>query len=135
MRDTRHPAARLVALAASLATVAVLVSLPCSMGAEACALSPVTAAGASARCPMAANGGHAMECCAKGESPRQSGPATPAGPTPGQQLQLKVLPVGADVAPTLPAAPAVTALPEASRAETCAAPATPLYTLLSTLLS
>lgn len=136
MRNTTHPATRLVALVASLAAVVVLVSLPCPMGAEACALAPAGVTGAVAHCPMAAaNGGRTMECCAKGESPRPSNPATPASPDSGSRLQLKVLPLGADSAPATPPALAVTERPATSCTATLAAPATPLYTLLSTLLS
>lgn len=130
----QHAAARLVAVVASVAALAVLVQVPCSMGAEVCALRPVAGA-ASPQCPIEPEGGRAMSCCAKGEAPRRSAPATPASPDSGQRYQVKVLPAGADAALALPAAPPVTELPAGSRAAAPAASATPLYTLLSTLLS
>jgi hypothetical protein len=140
MRSTSHLAARMIALVASLAAVVALVVLPCPMGAEACALAPATATGAMAHCPMAAaNGGRPMECCAKGETPRSSNPATPAAPDSASRLQVqlqgKVLPVGAETTPSAPvelaAAERLAAIPVAIPAP----PATPLYTLLSSLLS
>ncbi len=132
--SARGTAARLGALVASLALVAVLVQVPCLMGAETCALAPVTRV-ASSLCPMAADGGRAMKCCAKGEAPRQSAPATPAGHDSGQRLQLQVLPVGTGLVPVLPASPTAAERPAMAFAAIPAAPATPLYTLLSTLLS
>lgn len=139
MRPTTHFAARLGALVASFAAVMVLVSLPCSMGAEACALAPTAATGAVALCPMAAaHGGRPMECCAKGERPypaNSSNPAAPASPDSGSRLQAKVMPVGTAPVLSLPAAPAVTERPAPACGGILTAPATPLYTLLSTLLS
>ncbi len=132
----RGTAARLVALVAGLATVALLVSLPCPAGADACALAPAAPIGA--HCPLAAAGGETMKCCAKSESPRRSSPATPAGPSgqgAGQRLQLQALPLGAASPPALPAALPLTERSAPACFAAPAASAVPLYTLLSTLLT
>lgn len=102
------------------------------MSAEACAVAARPAPGA--HCQLAAmETGSRMECCVGDAAPpNQPAPAVPA-PADDLRIQLKApapaLTLAAAHVASLPAA-----LPVRSGDATLALPATPLYTLLSTLL-
>jgi hypothetical protein len=123
-----------LALVASLALVLVVVQVPpCGMSAEACAVAARPALGA--HCPMAAAmaASSAMDCCFEDAAPsREPAPAAPA-PADDLRVQLKApAPTVSLVSGLVASLPS--ALPARGAAATPAAPGTPLYTLLSTLL-
>jgi len=131
----RHPrlAPRALALVASLAMALVVVQLPpCGMSAQACAVAARPAPGA--HCPMVAmETASPMECCV-GDAPPPYEPA-PAAPAPADDLrvQLKAPVPALTLAAARGASPTVAVTTRGSAA-TPAAPGTPLYTLLSSLL-
>jgi hypothetical protein len=125
--------APLLALVASLGVALVVVQVPpCGMTAEACAVAARPAPGA--HCPMAAAmAASGIDCCVQDAAPPRE-PA-PAAPAPADDLRVQVK----APAPAMALASAVTAvmssaLPARGPAALPAAPAAPLYTLLSTLL-
>jgi hypothetical protein len=118
---------------ASLALVLVVVQVPpCGMSAEACAVAARPAPGA--HCPLAAmETASRMECCdGDAAPPNEPAPAVPA-PADDLRVQLKAPAPALALAAANAASPPVAVTARGSAA-TPAAPATPLYTLLSTLL-
>lgn len=131
-------ASRLSGLLASWAVAFVLVLLPaalplCGMEMDLCSVDAV-AVPAGTHCPMDEAGGPEMPCCVQDTSPQGPAPATPGKADADLRVQLKAQAPPPTPAETLFAMPTVEA-PAPVPVATLAAPAVPLYTLLSTLLS
>lgn len=140
--ENRRRNPRLSGLLASLVMVPVLLVVPatlplCAMDMDACAMD-VPVAPAGAHCPLAAAGDTAgrgeMPCCVSDAAPQGPAPAAPAKADAEVRVQLKAPgPVVAPAHALLAAPPEAAPAPSPSAAP--AAPAVPLYTLLSTLLN
>ena len=127
--------ARLLAVVASLALALVVVQVPpCEAGTEACPVEARPSSGAHCPLEMAMGTGAAMDCCLEDAAPsREPVPAAPA-PTDDLRVQLKA-PAPVLTAATSLVAALPSALPVRGASAVPAAPAVPLYTLLSTLLN
>lgn len=129
---------RLSGLLASWAMVPVLLVVPaslplCAMEMEACAVdAPVMPGGV--HCPMEASGLGEMPCCVRDAAPQAPAPAAPGKADADLRVQLKAPGPVAALAHA-PLATLADAAPVPSPTAAPAAPAVPLYTLLSTLLS
>lgn len=127
--------ARLLAVVASLALALVVAQVPpCEAGTEACPVEARPSPGAHCPLEAAMAAGAAMDCCFEDAAPsREPAPAAPA-PADDLRVQLKApAPAVALVSGLVASLPA--ALTARAADATLAAPAVPLYTLLSTLLN
>lgn len=138
MSEHRRRNPRLSGLLTALVMVPVMLVVPaslplCAMEMDACAVDvPVVPAGS--HCPMDGAGLGAMPCCVSDAAPEGPAPAAPGKADADLRVQLKAQGPAAAPAHALVAtasepthAPSPTAAP--------AAPAVPLYTLLSSLLN
>lgn len=136
--ENRHRRPRLSGLLTALVMVPVMLVVPaslplCAMEIDACAVDvPVVPAGA--HCPMDAAGLGAMPCCVSDAAPQGPAPAAPGKADADLRVQLKApAPVAAPAHAFLAAPSEAAQAPSPTAAP--AAPAVPLYTLLSTLLN
>lgn len=130
---------RLSGLLTSLVMVLVLLVVPaslplCAMEMEACAVDLPLVPATGMHCPMDAAGMGALPCCVSDAAPQTPAPAAPGKADADLRVQLKAPGPAAAPAHAFVATPSEAAQAPSPTAAS-AAPAVPLYTLLSTLLN
>lgn len=138
MTTTRHLRAALAPALLVPALLLVPAALPlCDMGTEACvtmaAEAAAPAAGSGAHCPMDAVARQEMPCCVQHAAPPEPTPVAP--PKADHDLQPKPQVQTPHASAASPAAAIPSVALGRPQAPALAAPAVPLYTLLSTFLS